>query len=131
MHKSFFGVFGSPEAKEGLCHYDYERAKRDGYPEAHLQVYGQSETLEALRQGRALAKLHFPVGGRRFRPSLEDLIEFLVREQLVEPKDDYMAVLDAGRQRFMAKQLRAAMRRNPDIVAEHVERHGAPKIGDR
>ena len=42
VQKSFFGVFISEDAKEGLCHYDYERDKPDGYPDAHLQVGGQS-----------------------------------------------------------------------------------------
>src|SRR6478672_1440346 len=58
-----------------LLHYDYERDKEDHYPEAHLQICATSE--EWQRAGvrldgdeRLLSKLHLPVGGRRFRPTL-------------------------------------------------------------
>ena len=118
VHKSFFGVFPSEESKEGLCHYDYEREKDHGYPDAHLQVYGRSDVLESLRRDRALSKLHFPVGGKRFRPCLEDLVEFLAREGLVEAKEGYREVLASGRDRFLRNQLKAAMRRSPDVVDE-------------
>ena len=30
-----------------------------------------------------LSKLHFPSGGRRFRPTIEDFIEFLAQETLI------------------------------------------------
>lgn len=131
--KSFFGVFPSEDAKEGLCHYDYERDKPDGYPDAHLQVGGQSHVLPALNcpkdgdGGRCLASLHFPVGGKRFRPCLEDLIEFLVIERLVQARDGYQEVLEASRRRFRENQLRAAMRRNPHIVDEYIRTHGLVK----
>jgi hypothetical protein len=127
VQKSFFGVFPSEDAKEGLCHYDYERDKADGYPDAHLQVYGRCDALTALNcpgdEGRALSKLHFPVGGKRFRPCLEDLIEFLVSHRLVEAKDGYEKVLEISREKFRAIQLRAAMRRNPAVVDEYVQKH--------
>jgi hypothetical protein len=41
----------------------------DGYPEAHLQVYGKSPALQEWGgwDGTGeLRRLHFPVGGRRF-----------------------------------------------------------------
>lgn len=52
-----------------LLHYDYERDKGGGYPEAHLQVCGDSPGWAAIcaRQGwpkRPFRKLHLPVGGR-------------------------------------------------------------------
>lgn len=131
VQKSFVGVFGSPEAKHGLFHYDYERDKADGYPDAHLQVDAVSDLFHTLNDpktdtGRSLAQLHFPVGGKRFRPCLEDVIEFLVVERLVEARDGYQAVLDSGRVRFRRNQLMAAMRRDPATVALFVERYGLP-----
>lgn len=126
VHKSFFGVFPDEGSKEGLCHYDYEREKDHGYPDAHLQVYGRSEVLETVRQDRALSKLHFPVGGKRFRPCLEDLIEFLAREGLVDAKDGYRETLEPGRQAFLRNQLKAAMRCNPEVVEEFLEEHDLP-----
>ena len=132
VHKSFFGVFGSQDAKHGLFHYDYERDKADGYPDAHLQVYAASELFGTLNDpktdaGRSFAQLHFPVGGKRFRPCLEDIIEFLAVERLVEARDGYEKVLEAGREGFRRNQLWAAMRRDPDAVATFVDRYGVPK----
>lgn len=131
VQQSFFGVFGAQDAKHGLFHYDYERDKADGYPDAHLQVYGESDLFSALNDprkdpGRSLAQLHFPVGGKRFRPCLEDIIEFLIVERLVEARDGYEKVLEAGREGFRRNQLLAAMRRDPGAVEVFVERYGLP-----
>jgi hypothetical protein len=131
VHKSFVGVFGSQVAKHGLFHYDYERDKADGYPDAHLQVYAQSDLFEQVNNprtdpGRSFAQLHFPVGGKRFRPCLEDVIEFLIVERLVEARDGYEKVIEAGRDGFRRNQLLAAMRRDPGAVEAFVERYGVP-----
>jgi hypothetical protein len=83
---SFVAVFADEDGKLCLFHVDYERDKGHGYPDAHLQVYGESAALDAWQPGqRGLHKLHFPVGGRRYRPTLEDVIEFLIAEKLAEP----------------------------------------------
>jgi hypothetical protein len=87
--KSTIAVAADPDGGRPLVRFDYERGKIGGYPEAHIQISGQSAGLDAVldRRGRQrpLAKLHFPVGGRRFRPSLDDVIEFLILEGLAEP----------------------------------------------
>jgi hypothetical protein len=123
VHKSYCGIFSDEELETCLCHFDYEREK-DKYTSAHLQVHGESSALEDLNRSgderRPLEKLHFPVGGRRFRPSLEDIIEFLVAERLTDGRDGWQQVVDAGREKFQRNQLRAAMRRNTALVAEFV-----------
>ncbi|MFF9285430.1 hypothetical protein [Streptomyces griseosporeus] len=131
VQQSFFGIFGSEDARHGLFHYDYERDKADGYPDAHLQVNADSAMFATLNDpredpGRPLAKLHFPVGGKRFRPCLEDVIEFLIVERLVERRDGYEKVLEAGREGFRRNQLLAAMRRDPGAVEAFVDRYGLP-----
>ena len=69
-----------------LLHYDYDREKEDGYPEAHLHVCATSDAWKSVRrldsERPQLEKLHLPVGPRRFRPTLEDIIDFLVAERL-------------------------------------------------
>ncbi|MEV0441838.1 hypothetical protein AB0I84_06005 [Streptomyces spectabilis] len=130
VHKSFFGLFGARDAKHGLFHYDYERDKADNYPDAHLQVCGSSELFAALNDQRTdpdrpMSKLHFPVGGKRFRPCLEDIIEFLIVERLVDARDGYEKVLESGREGFRRNQLMAAMRRDPATVEAFVEHYGA------
>lgn len=123
VRSSFFGVFPSEQGRDALFHYDYERDKRDNYPDAHLQVAGQDAKMAELLPGRPAIKLHFPVGGKRFRPCLEDVIEFLIREGLTEGKDGNQEVIDSGRDRFQLTQLRAAMRRNKEDVQEFIEDH--------
>ncbi|MFD8771396.1 hypothetical protein [Streptomyces sp. NPDC059916] len=128
VQQSFVGVFGSKDAKHGLFHYDYERDKADGYPDAHLQVDASSGFFGTLNDpkcdpGRSLGALHFPVGGKRFRPCLEDVIEFLAVERIVNARDGYEKILEAGRERFRQNQLMAAMRRDPATVDKFIERY--------
>jgi hypothetical protein len=123
VHSSYCGIFIDPELKVCLCHWDFERDK-DRYPSAHVQVYGTSPALEALNEGgdrkRPLEKLHIPVGGKRFRPCIEDVIEFLVTERLAEGREDWEKCLEEGRNRYRRRQLLAAMRRNPEVVEEYL-----------
>jgi hypothetical protein len=112
-----------------LLHYDYERGKheRDDYPEAHLQICASSDAWRAAgkRLGgkeRLLERLHLPVGDRRFRPTLEDLIEFLIREKLAKSQPAWKAAIAKGRSRFQDKQLRAAVRRQPETAISELEK---------
>jgi hypothetical protein len=103
-----------------LLHYDYERDKV-GYPDAHIQIAGGSadwdEVLLAVGRPRGgLGKLHLTVGGRRYRPSVEDVIGMLIAEQFLLPKSGTRERLDASRDAFQRRQLRAAIRRDPDAA---------------
>jgi hypothetical protein len=118
-----------------LLHYDYEREKHlegKGYPEAHLQVCAPSADWEIAGQRSGqdnlpLAKMHLPVGpggGRRFRPSLEDVIEFLIVEGLVEHRKGWREALDKTRRPFQEIQLKAAVRENKELAKEALESEG-------
>lgn len=115
---SYVGIYANDETRSPLCHVDYERNKTHGYPEAHLQVEGESAALASWRlvggssQYRELRDLHFPVGGRRYRPALEDVIEFLIVEKLAAPRKGWKEVLEESREDFRKLQLRAAIRRD-------------------
>jgi hypothetical protein len=111
-----------------LLHYDYERDK-DGYPEAHVQVDAQSAAWSAVlekagRDGTSIKHLHLPVGGRRYRPCLEDLIECLIVERLVPGHPNWKDAVRVGRDRFLARQLKAAIRRDPRTAAEALRAAG-------
>lgn len=123
---SFNGLFLDAAMNKELLHIDYERDKADGYPEAHLQVDASSAHWTALlsaspEAASTLKKLHLPVGGRRFRPTLEDLIEFVVVEGLVSPRSGWNAALEEARDEFRVKQLRAMIRRNLEVAKAAVE----------
>lgn len=63
--------------------------------------------------------LHFPLGGDRFRPALEDVLQVLVVELGVEPATkEWRQVLEEARERWRHTQLRAAVRDNPQAAAE-------------
>ena len=61
VNKSFVEIYAADDDKLALCRFDYERDKQ-GYPEAHLQVYGESAALAAWsgKPRRQLDRLHLP-----------------------------------------------------------------------
>lgn len=115
---SIFCVLAGPDDSSCLCHFDYVRENPSGYPEAHVQVNGVSEHLDLPGEPntRELGRLHLPVGGRRFRPTLEDVIEFLVVEKLAEPREGWRDVLDEQRCEWEQIQLKAAIRKDPQVA---------------
>ena len=120
---SFIGVYADDDDRACLCHFDYERDKPGGYPEAHLQVFGESNALARWGgrvQDRGLERLHFPVGGRRYRPILEDVIEFLISERLATGKDGWQQAVAGGRGEFQRLQLGAAIRGDPETARQMV-----------
>jgi hypothetical protein len=108
---------GSGDVMHELLHYDYERSK-EHYTSAHVQVVAQSPAWERLLTpvGRSLERLHLPVGGVRFRPTLEDVIEFVGDHQLADMRPKWEDAVQEGRERFRDNQLRAAIRRKPELA---------------
>ncbi len=129
VNSSFMGIFTDAGLTEALVHYDYERGKQDGYPEAHVQVCAGSDAWTGLCEQaglgpRPLQRLHLPVGGRRFRPTVEDLIHFLVTERLVDARPTWAEQVEAGQERFRRRQLRATVRRDPESALDVLRREG-------
>jgi hypothetical protein len=115
------------DEEEPLFHLDYLREPDNVYPQAHLQVDGTSDAFETLRSRcgldpkTKLGHLHFPVGPKRFRPTLEDVIEFLIVEGFCAGMDGWRDAVSASRRDWYVKQLRAAMRREEAVVRQLVE----------
>ncbi len=125
--KSTYGL-GRGEAESDI-RYDYVRSPSNDYPEVHLHIHGGSEALAGLASAgwgvRSSSRLHLPVGGRRFRPCLEDIIEFCIVEKMVEPQQqDWKEVLDTHRDEFYRKQLKSAVRRDPQAAVSALEQEG-------
>ncbi len=120
-----FGLYLDEAGEQMLLHYDYLREPPNRYPEAHFQVNGESAGFVALgkRAGmdRPLERLHFPVGGRRYRPTLEDLVEFLIVEGFVEAHAGWSEAVTFHRAKFHRLQLQAAVRRDPDAAREALQ----------
>jgi hypothetical protein len=135
------------DVTEPLFRFDYQRAPAgDGIPSAHLQVHAdRAEITDVMAEGgpgtrRArkrqrdvesgvpprLADLHFPLGGSRFRPCLEDVLEMLVRELGVDYVDGWADVLKRGRASWRRGQTAAAVRDTLETAKETLRLYGYP-----
>lgn len=112
---------------EPLVRFDYVRDC--SWAPAHIQMHAESSMLGYLmalvgeRKPPKTQLLHLPVGGQRFRPSLEDVIEFATRDLHVDALDGCQDRIDIGRARWRDRQTLAAVR---DVV-----RHDPEKGPDR
>jgi len=116
---------GDADDADVLCSYDYVRNPPNKYPAAHMHVYSTSDETKDLFETlntpkRKMADLHLPVGGKRFRPCLEDILEFLILDELVEPRDGWEEAIEAGRELWFQRQLGAAVRRNPQLAQDQL-----------
>jgi hypothetical protein len=125
--KSYYSIIGDPGGRTVLARWDYEREPSHKYFAAHFQVEGSAPAFDAATEHardalgrdcphRTLKDFHFPVGGRRYRPTLEDVIEFLILEELVDRRTGWERAIEEGRTRWEERQLRAAVRRKPEIA---------------
>jgi hypothetical protein len=122
--KTGYGVYvgsGSLDEADLLVRYDYDREPDHPYADAHMQVRGDSRAVDHLNErlglSKSLEKLHFPVGGRRYRPALEDVVEFLITEGFVQSREGWRDVIGYHRTRFHRRQLRAAIRQDPETAS--------------
>lgn len=124
VQTSVFGLCINPVTGYCPLRVEFNRANT-ARPQAHVHIHGESAGLgyayaAAGRPPKDLMKLHLPVGGRRFRPTIEDFVELLVDEKLARPKDGWRGVIAAGRSDWEERQLRAAVRRNPAPAVEQL-----------
>ncbi len=131
MAQSTMSLYTSPDMQDDqlIVGIDYARDPRNQFPGAHLHVAGQRDDLDAVylgdkRKTRKLRDLHFPVGGKRFRPTLEDLVEFMVTEEMVDPRPGWEHVVERHRARWNAIQVKAAVRRNQEDAAAALQEAG-------
>jgi len=120
--QSSYGLYLAADLSGCIFHYDYIRRPDNPYPAAHVQVEGDSPDLDELfgRVGRTgrLGELHFPVGGRRFRPSLEEIVTLLVVEGLAEGRRGWEGAVEEHWEWYRRVQLKAAVRREPEAARE-------------
>lgn len=146
VEKSTIVVFPFDGARaKPLVRYDFIDAPNAKIPAAHVQFHATHPELDramenagrATRGGRKLQKkfskagaapdasnLHFPVGGRRFRPELEDVLEMLVHEFGIDHEDNFEAAIVRSRREWRAIQLRAAIQDAPDVAVSELKNLG-------
>ena len=133
-----------PEGKgTPFFRYDFDSEARS-VPEAHINIHahrddliavlvggGRGTVAKARRRGFVdrgrlprVSSVHFPVGGKRFRPCLEDVLEAVMQEFGLDGQPGFQKVLDAGRTRYRDRQLRASVRDQPDAAIEALQQLG-------
>jgi hypothetical protein len=102
----------------------------DWVPHSHIQVHGERGALSHLlsNSGRAephnMAALHLPTGGARFRPVLEDVVQFLITDCQFDSLPTWKDAVLRARAEWRRIQTRAACRALPEEAAAALERIG-------
>lgn len=98
---------------------------------AHVHIHGVSPEISYIQGRQKASKLksledfHFPVGGRRFRPSLEDFIEFIHKEGLIPVlHDGWREVVNLHRTEWLKIQLMGAVEQYPEVAATKLRELG-------
>ena len=94
-----------------------------GHPTAHVHFHGHRGALSHLLSQAGhdtphdVSSLHIPLGGSRFRPCLEDFIQFLICECRFDSRDGWRTAVEDGRERWRRRQAAAVTRDMPDEAA--------------
>lgn len=110
------------------------RADMRSDPVSHWQFHAERGAFTSLLsmahvKGRVdlphdLSKLHLATGGERFRPGLEDLLEFLVRDCGIDHCSGWQTAVEDGREKWRRRQLRASVRDLQHEAAEALRSEG-------
>lgn len=102
-----------------LVRYEFDDAMHTA-PVAHWQFHGERGAFshllgQAQAVGRevtphSLSSLHFPVGGSRLRPGVDDWLEFLVQECAFDADKGWQTHVESSRRRYRTIQARTIAR---------------------
>ncbi|WP_426566769.1 hypothetical protein ACPPVT_09650 [Angustibacter sp. McL0619] len=107
--------------------FDYDAQR---VPHSHIHVHGQRGALSHLlartghRSPHRMSALHLPTGGSRFRPDLEDVIQFLISDCGFDSLPGWQSAVDSVRTDFRLIQARAVTRAMASEAAGELERLG-------
>jgi hypothetical protein len=132
VRRAHFHVF-SVESFDPLFRYEYVDNMQSRLPSAHLHVHahrdeivfqlfrsekkkGKSQAKKVLSPKLAsprLSSIHFPLGGARMRPALEDVLELLITEFCIDTDGDPWPAIEAGRADWRRSQVGTLVRDSP------------------
>lgn len=117
---------------EPLFRYEYVHNQQAQLPSAHLHVHGHRDQFTRVMtlageagahrrkpdtsdsaEGVRMARIHFPLGGPRFRPCLEDVLQMLEVELGVETGPQWPRRLLSARANYRRQQTGAVVRDCP------------------
>jgi hypothetical protein len=91
---------------------------------SHLLGRAHAIRADVVRKPHDLSSLHIPVGGERFRPCLEDLLEFLIRECGIDHVEGWEQSVLEGRETWRRRQFRSTVRDLQGEAAQVLTAHG-------
>lgn len=127
--------------EEPIFRYEYLREPNGKTPSAHLHVHGhRDEFIHGMLLGTTgrpgkrhqgiqqkgtkahlptMSQVHFPLGGRRLRPGIEDVLELLIEEFGIAPaQEEWRPFLEKRREQWRRLQTRALVSQNVGFVKE-------------
>lgn len=126
-----------------VASFDFDEGYSESLPAAHINLHTESHAVQralelAGNRGRPARRrkkghgvgghgkagdLHYPVGGVRFRPCLEDVLQMLLIELDLDRVDtNWRSALKAGRRTWRDRQLASAIMDNPAVAVTVLER---------
>lgn len=133
VHTSTFRLTDR-RGKAALIRMEYVRDALS-VPCSHVHVHAQSGHITHLlsKTGHdtphAVESIHIPTGGDRFRPCVEDFVQFLVEECNVASREGWKAEVEAGREQWRKHQTAAAVRDRPEVAISVLEDLGLTVTG--
>ena len=114
IEQSTFGLHADVD-RTPVLRFEYHRDMHSA-PHAHIHVHAHRGALSHLlskadhQTPHDISSLHIPVGGSRFRPCLEDLLQFLIEECRFDALPGWKPHVEAGRERWRRRQVAAVVR---------------------
>jgi hypothetical protein len=121
--------------KKPIVRVEYVR-DANRVPCSHIHAHAESGLFTQLLAATghdspaAVQSVHIPTGGDRFRPCVEDFIEFLISECRVAGRDGWRDEVQHGRELWRGMQTAAAVRDRPDVAIKELERLGLTVSGE-
>ncbi|ORB15454.1 hypothetical protein BST34_21650 [Mycolicibacterium monacense DSM 44395] len=112
-----------------IMRWDYDR-KPNNKPRSHVQITAHRGALSHIlsrlehKTPHSIESLHVPLGGERFRPCLEDVVEFLIRDCGFQGTANWKQTIRDGRARWRRIQTRAVVRDSPECAIAELEALG-------
>lgn len=119
----------STKDRSPLIRFEYKYQSRTA-PHAHIQLHGERGALTHLltrcghNRAHEMSALHLPTGGPRFRPNLEDVIQFLIDDVGVDAVDGWLDAVHERRAEWRSIQTKAAARAMAHDAAEALREIG-------
>lgn len=122
--------------RAALFRQEFDAGISASAPLAHWHVHAERGALShllarahAIRPRQVprphdMSSLHLPVGGERFRPCVEDVLEFAARELGIDVIEGWKSSVAEGRERWRRMQFRSTVRGLQEEAATVLREHG-------